>query len=154
MTGKAKTPHQERNEMLSRRVADAVMDMGHGKLEDGIERFVDHALWVADKQQLRIWKGDKHIARRGCLHSLRTILGLNAIYAQEDWPSPGTNLRWVLDVWEASCDDWFRVSPPKQVEPPQTNGSVPISTRILEAYLAKDADTMLVCLGELEAKGL
>lgn len=157
---------QDRNDALRPRVRDAVTNMGMGDVDAGMERFVDHSLYVAGKLGLRVWKGDRHTSRRACFYSLMTILGRNAHRASELWKHPTNNNNWVLDVWEAAVDDYFQITqierpvfePEPTVDPNQIATAIlvghewkPLSTRILEAYIARDAETMLEALAELES---
>ena len=154
------------------RVVDVIHDMGHGDAEAGEVRFVDHALWCAKQRGIRIWKDDNVELRRTALSSLHTLLGKKKSYNMRRNTDTGTNANWVLDIWEIACDDWFRVQSAKpspeaieQMEaleaasPAATAALVGpaakrLSSRILDAYLNRDSDTMLEALHELEQKGL
>jgi hypothetical protein len=164
--GKRKETASVRSQRLSPRVVDALSDIGHGDKEKGRVRFIEHALWVAGQQGLRVWSGDIHQQKRAAANSLRNLLGENKY---DGWDSSKTagNTHWVMDIWEAACDDWFRVA---QVKPPEevarVNGQVEVtseagltalrrlSARLLDAYLARNSDEMLELLQELEHKGL
>jgi hypothetical protein len=165
----------ERAAALRPRVLDAIHDMGHGDPQKGIERFVDHALWCAERAELRTWKAiSRDAQRRACAYSLRTLLHMHD-RTYEGWDvSQAANVHWVLDVWEAACDDWFRVAPvtvesaddviremaewgdtsPDAVASLVGVPTQKLSTRILDAYVNRDSDRMLELLAEMEGAGL
>ncbi len=167
----------ERAELLRPRVLDAVMDMGHGDVEKGIDRFVDHALWCAKRLEMRVWKplGGSDGMKRSARWSLLTFLRMHEKkYAGWD-TAHATNVHWIQDVWEVACDDWFRVKPVKvegtddgtareMAEWGDTSPDalrvivgVPdrkLSAHILDAHVSRDSDRMLALLAEMEEAGL
>lgn len=170
---------EARAELLRNRVRDCLHDMGHGDKAAGVERFVDHALWCAKRNEMRIWKArDREAERRACAYSLRTLLREHE-QNYDNWDtSSAINNNWVLDIWEVACDDWFRVKPvtderlqnesdaiaqalaefgdtsPEAVAAIIDVPTSKLSIRLLEAWVNKDSEQFLHLLAEMEAAGL
>lgn len=165
MTTRRSETKLARRERLKPRVVDCLCDMGHGDQAQGKVRFLEHALWVGAQRELRLWSGDKHMQLRSAGFSLASLLGENK-YGTWDTTKTAGNNHWVMDVWEAACDDWFRVKQAKVEEVERVQPEVEViseaglavmrklSTRILDAYLARDSDAILEALQELERRGM
>lgn len=155
------TEHQQRNARTRDRVVDALNQIGHGNQEEGKVRFIDHAIWVAKRREMRLWKAGspdqlKYIATR----SLETLLGEVQVPNENgnDWT--GVNLGWVLSIWESALDDWFRVDEARVVGQPEPVVSTslaeaidarkPLALRILEAYTTGDDEAIVLLVEEVE----
>jgi len=167
--GAPNTRRAARGMAIKPRVLDVLHDMGHGDIDRGIPRFIEHTLWCAEQRGMRVWNDTSKPMKEVATGSLLLLLGRKPSYGLVR-EGQGMNSNWVLDLWEVACDDWFRVKPAKPGEVEQMDAleaASPaavatlvgppdrrLSARILDAYLNRDAEAMLTALGELEEQGL
>lgn len=150
-----------RSTAIRARVEDALNQLGHGNIEAGKCRFLEHAIWCAERKQMRLWKKvspEQQI--RVATRSLNTLLGeVGVVENGKTWT--GRNKNWVLDIWEVALDDWFYIKEVPVVGTETFSASEiceeedarqkSLSLRILEAYIKRDDNAMIDLAEEVEA---
>lgn len=171
--------NEARSAVVRERVLDLLGQLGarHGderKAQQARDQFLYTAIRVAKDRDMRIWKDDNHTLYEGAKSGLEVLLGEKRVI-NRGTIATGVNLAWVLDIWEATLDHYFRDPIYKErahlkavpnekitddeVEALNADGpswlAVPkreraLSMRVLEAYLARDEETFMALLLQVE----
>lgn len=152
---------RERGEALKGRVRDAVDLLGHGNYLWGKERFVRAAMNAGERRKMRLWKDQSNPMFEIGLKSLSYFLG-DIVNMHSH--TTGSNVSWVLDLWEAALDDLYRdkefVAAKREKTPDpsdeQIEGVQPfkeersLAMRVLDAFTDRNAAAMLDLALEIE----
>lgn len=173
--------NEARSAVVRERVLDLLGQLGarHGderRAQQARDQFLYTAIRVAKDRDMRLWKDETHTLYEGAKSGLEVLLGEKRVI-NRGTIATGVNSSWVLDIWEATLDHYFRdpifkdrayltvVPEPltdEQVEALNADGpsfiAVPkaeptpraLSMRVLEAYLARDEETFMALLLEVE----
>jgi hypothetical protein len=154
--------------LLRERVRDAVEQLSYGDHEYGIQSFAKRACELGAHAGLKLWSDRTIDMQRSAVNSLKTLLG---DYTSGD--RRGVNEHWVLDLWELVLHEHYR-GPVRIVRPEPTTPAVAESgvvvfadkkrekqtekllalpMRLLEAYMARDDETFMGLLLEVETIG-
>lgn len=176
--------NEERSKVTRERVLDMLMQMGgrHGdpvKLQAARDEFCTTAVRIGRERGMRLWKDESATVVDGAHSSLAVLLCEKRV-VNKGTIATGVNSAWVLDLWEAALDYYFRdpvwghhrasltlVGAPattdEEIDALNADGPtvfakpvVPpaaksLSMRLLEAYLAKDDEQMMAIAVEVES---
>lgn len=160
------TARMERGAAIERRVRDCVALMSRGNEEAGRKRFVEHALWCAERKGMRLWKNNSIDMKDAALDSLKTLFGEKL----RQGGIRSTNENWILDIWEVAVNDYFDIENVQRTSLKETSTlerllaerkaqiQDPIDIRLLEAYINRNDDVMFMLIEEVgsiseQAKG-
>lgn len=167
-TSRLSTSHLHRCDVLRERIEDWIAAHGGTRstaARDDMQRlFVKRALSVGRERGMKLWHSKTMSPEDCALSSLRILLREKS-NTTKGRTYTGSNLRWILDIWEAALDELTRGTRPKlevvpapEPEDPETVGfgvrvfapakpEKSLGTRILEAYLKRN-DDLIVNLAE------
>lgn len=170
--------NEARSAIVRERVLDCLGQMGarHGderKSSQARDQFLYAAIRIAKDRGMRMWKDETHTFYDGAKSGLEVLLGEKRVI-NRGVIATGVNAAWVLDIWEATLDHYSRDPifrnhlkvvaddarlTDEDIEEMNSRGpqivAVPkperaLSMRVLEAYLARDEETFMALLLEVE----
>lgn len=163
---RTRTAYEKRNEIVRERVRDHLGHTGgRSNWRNAKEDFVRAAIRIGRERGLRLWNDTTKESLESGISSLETLLEEKHVHQRDGSSTTGRNVNWVLDLWEATLDHYTRepLYRPETTDPaveqlegpafkhiPVVQRSRSLSLRILEAFLQRDEEKILMLAGEVE----